>query len=61
MAIHSSIPAWRIPWAEEPVGLQSTGSQGVGHDCSDLACSSTCEDDNNNIIIIINGKIYQAL
>ena len=27
MATHSSIPAWRIPWAEEPDGLQSIGSQ----------------------------------
>ena len=27
MAIHSSILAWRIPWTEEPGGLQSTGSQ----------------------------------
>ena len=27
MATHSSILAWRIPWTEEPVGLQSTGSQ----------------------------------
>ena len=26
-AIHSSIFAWRIPWTEEPAGLQSTGSQ----------------------------------
>ena len=32
MATHSSIPAWRIPWAEEPGGLQSIGSQRVGHD-----------------------------
>ena len=32
MATHSSILAWRIPWMEEPVGLQSTGSQRVGHD-----------------------------
>ena len=31
-AIHSSILAWRSPWAEEPSGLQSTGSQRVGHD-----------------------------
>ena len=31
-AIHSSILAWRIPWTEEPSGLQSTGSQRVGHD-----------------------------
>ena len=31
MATHSSIPAWRIPWTEEPGGLQSVGSQGIGH------------------------------
>ena len=37
MATHSSILAWRIPWTEEPGGLQSTGSQRVGHDWSDLA------------------------
>ena len=30
MATHSSILAWRIPWKEEPGGLQSTGSQRVG-------------------------------
>ena len=32
MATHSSILAWRIPWREEPDGLQSIGSQIVGHD-----------------------------
>ena len=32
MATHSSILAWRIPWTQEPGGLQSTGSQRVGHD-----------------------------
>ena len=32
MATHSSILVWRIPWTEEPGGLQSTGSQRVGHD-----------------------------
>ena len=32
MATHPSILAWRIPWTEEPSGLQSTGSQTVGHD-----------------------------
>ena len=35
-AIHSSILAWETPWTEEPGGLQSTGSQRVGHDGSDL-------------------------
>ena len=32
MATHSSILAWRIPWMEEPGGLQSTASQRVRHD-----------------------------
>ena len=32
MATHSSIHAWKIPWAKEPSGLQSMGSQRVGHD-----------------------------
>ena len=32
VATHSSIPAWRISWTEEPGGLQSMGSQTVGHD-----------------------------
>ena len=32
MATHSNIPAWRIPWTEEPGGLYSMVSQGVGHD-----------------------------
>ena len=31
MATHSSILAWRIPWTEEPGGLQSIGSQRVVH------------------------------
>ena len=32
MATHSSILAWRISWTEEPVGLESVGSQRVGRD-----------------------------
>ena len=32
MATHSSILAWEIPWTQESGGLQSTGSQRVGHD-----------------------------
>ena len=32
MATHSSILAGEIPWTEEPDGLQSVGSQRVGHD-----------------------------
>ena len=32
MATHSSFLAWRIPWTEEPGGLQSMGSKRVRHD-----------------------------
>ena len=32
MATHSSIPAWRIPWTQEPGRLQSIGLLRVGHD-----------------------------
>ena len=32
MATHSTILAWRISWTEEPGGLQSVGSQRIGHD-----------------------------
>ena len=31
MATHSSVLAWKIPWIEEPGGLQSIGLQRVGH------------------------------
>ena len=43
MATHSSVLAWRIPWTEEPGGLQSMGSHRVGHDGSDLACMHALE------------------
>ena len=39
MATCSSILAWKIPWTEEPVRLQSRGSQRVRHEGSDLACT----------------------
>ena len=31
MATHSSVPAWKTPWTEEPGGLQFVGSQRVRH------------------------------
>ena len=41
MAAHSSILAWRIPWTEEPSGLQSIRSQKVGHNRTWLKWLST--------------------
>ena len=42
MAPHSSTLAWKIPWAEEPGGLQSMGSQRVGHDWAISLSLFTC-------------------
>ena len=44
MVTHSSIHAWRIPWTEEPDGLQCIGLQRIGHDWSDLARMYTGAD-----------------
>ena len=41
LATHSSVLAWRIPWREEPDGLQSIGLQRVGHDWSNLTHTNT--------------------
>ena len=41
MATQPSILAWRIPWTEEPGGLQSMGSQRVGHDWVSETCINT--------------------
>ena len=37
MAAQSGILAWEIPWTEKPGGLQSMGSQRVGHACTNIA------------------------
>ena len=41
MATHSSILAWRIPWKDEPGGLQSMGSQRVRHNWTTLTLTFT--------------------
>ena len=38
MATHSRILAWRIPWTEQPGGIQSTGLQRVGYDSATSLC-----------------------
>ena len=47
MATHSSILAWKISGTEEPGGLPSVGSPGVGHDWCDLACMHACIGEGN--------------
>ena len=50
MTTYSNILAWRIPWTEEPGGLQSTGSQRVGYDWSHmLACRISIDQKFGNI------------
>ena len=46
MAPHSSTLAWKIPWTEEPGGLQSMGLLGVGHDWA-TSCSLSCIGEGN--------------
>ena len=41
MATHSSILAWRIPWTEEPGGIQSIGSHRVGCDRNNSMCAKS--------------------
>ena len=41
MATHSKILAWKIPWTEEPGGLQFMGLQRVGHDWAKHVCACT--------------------
>ena len=43
MATCSSILAWKIPWTEEPGGLQSMGSQRVEQECAHTHARSLCE------------------
>ena len=45
MATHSSIFAWKIPWTEDPGGLQSIGSQRIGHN---WACTHEKEKNMTN-------------
>ena len=49
MAPHSSTLAWKIPWTEEPGGLQSMGSLRVGHDwATSLSLSLPCIGEGND-------------
>ena len=41
MTTHSSILAWKIPWTEEPGGLQSMGLQRVGHNWATNTTTTT--------------------
>ena len=57
MATCSTTLAWRIPWTEEPGGLQSTGLHRVGHDRSDLAAAAA---DTVTREILIDCKLLEG-
>ena len=55
MATHFSILAWKIPWREEPDGLQSMGLQRVRHDRAQHTKTAMMDDDSkNNCIFNVN-------
>ena len=63
MATHASILAWRIPQTEEPGGLQSMGSQRVGHNwaakhTNSLQCLSENNSRGNTSLLILWGQHY---
>ena len=53
MATHSSIPAWRIPWREEPGRLQSIASQRVKNDATKINKSSRSLVDSESITLSV--------
>ena len=62
MATHSSILAWRIPWTEEPGGLQSMGSQRVRHDWATnlYTYSTSCGRENTSNTKYSNSTSYTS-
>ena len=54
MATHSSILAWRIPWTEDPGGIQFMGSQRVGHDWVTSLSLSFIDKAKERIDVIYN-------
>ena len=49
MATHSSVLAWKIPWAEEPDGLQFMGSQRRKQLSTQLLLTNVSQNDPNNL------------
>ena len=49
MATHSRVLAWRIPWTEEPGGLQSIGSHIVRYNGSNLARTRTLSANSQSV------------
>jgi hypothetical protein len=56
MATHSSILAWRVPWTEEPGGLQSMGSQRVGYNSAHIHIKF---QEAKNMLILLEKTKYK--
>ena len=54
MAAHSSTPTWRIPWTKALDGLESTESQRIGHNWSDLDVQPSGNDSLYALMNILN-------
>ena len=67
MATHTSILAWRIPWTEEPGGLQPVGLQRVRHDLSTAQQqhghihNATCEIDHQRGAAVYHSELSSVL
>ena len=61
MATHSSILAWRIPWTEEPGGLQSMGSQRAGHDWVSSKHTHTHTHTHTRILSLLSPSHWSRL
>ena len=61
MAAHSSILAWRIPWMEEPGGLQSMGSRRVRHDWATSLSLSDSILKNRDITLSTKVHLVKAM
>ena len=59
MATHSSILAWRIPWTEEPGGLQSMGSQKSWTQLSDVECIQNFKISSQLYAKLVNVEIIK--
>ena len=59
MATHSSILAWRIPWTEEPGGLQSMGSQKSWTQLSDWECIQNFKISSQLYAKLVNVEIIK--
>ena len=60
MTTHARILAWRIPWTEEPGGLESIGLHRVGHDWNKLTCTHACTI-SSKLNTVLSERPFEAI